>query len=109
MVGRYGDQAFTALPDAALVARVHDELAHIMGLAAPPLESHVQRWPRAMPQYTVGHQARLDRLDAAILPLPGLHVTGAAYRGVGIASCVANAGRIAKDVMAGLSDVRTAG
>lgn len=109
MVGRYGDQAFTALDDEQLVARVHEELARIMGMAAPPQEAHVQRWPRAMPQYTVGHQSRLDRIDAATTQLPGLHVTGAAYRGVGIASCVANAQRTAHDVVARLSSVRTAG
>jgi len=51
-----------------------------------------------MPQYLVGHQDRLDALEAATRHLPGLYLTGAAYRGVGLASCVANAKRLAQDV-----------
>jgi oxygen-dependent protoporphyrinogen oxidase len=51
-----------------------------------------------MPQYLVGHQGRLDALDVAVRHLPGLYLTGAAYRGVGLASCVADAKRTAQDV-----------
>ena len=103
MVGRYGDQGFAAMDDVELVARVHDELVRTMGMRAVPKEAHVQRWPRAMPQYTVGHQGRLDRLDRALDPVPGLHVTGAAYRGVGLASCVVQAERTARDLLVRLT------
>jgi protoporphyrinogen/coproporphyrinogen III oxidase len=99
MVGRYGDRRFVALDDDELVAAVHDELVCTMGMSAAPKEAHVQRWPRAMPQYTVGHQGRLDRLDRALGRVPGLHVTGAAYRGVGLASCVVQAERTAQDLL----------
>ena len=50
-VGRYGDERFVARDDAELVARVHDELVRTMGMSAVPKEAHVQRRPRAMPQY----------------------------------------------------------
>ena len=99
MVGRHGDRRFVALDDDELVAGVHDELVCTMGMSAAPKEAHVQRWPRAMPQYTVGHQGRLDRLDRALGRLPGLYVTGAAYRGVGLASCVVQAERTAQDLL----------
>lgn len=103
MVGRYGDRRFLAMDDEELVARVHAELVLTMGVRAAPREAHVQRWPRAMPQYTVGHQGRLDRLDRALDPVPGLHVTGAAYRGVGLASCVVQAERTARDLLVRLT------
>jgi oxygen-dependent protoporphyrinogen oxidase len=103
MVGRFGDQRFVAMDDEELVGRVHGELVRSMGMSALPKEAHVQRWPRAMPQYTVGHQDRLDELDAALGRLPGLHVTGAAFRGVGLASCVSQAERTAQDLLAGLA------
>ena len=99
MVGRYGDQRFVAMSDDELVDQVHDELTRTMGLTSTPTETYVQRWLRAMPQYTVGHQARLNRLDQALAQLPGLHVTGAAYRGVGVASCVSQARRTAESVL----------
>jgi protoporphyrinogen/coproporphyrinogen III oxidase len=107
MVGRHGDRRFTALTDAELVERVHAELALTMGLTAAPKEATVQRWPRAMPQYTVGHQARLERIDSDLANLPGLVVTGAAYRGVGVASCVSQGERTATDLLAWLDADRT--
>jgi oxygen-dependent protoporphyrinogen oxidase len=100
MVGRYGDDRFAALGDTQLTAAVHAELARTMGVATAPVQAEVWRWPRAMPQYTVGHQARLERVAAALATLPGLAVTGAGYRGVGVASCVADAQRAARDVAA---------
>jgi len=80
------------------VRRVHEELVEAMGLTTGPVQQSIQPWPRAMPQYLVGHQDRLDSLDSAIHHLPGLYLTGAAYRGVGLASCVADAKRTAQDV-----------
>jgi oxygen-dependent protoporphyrinogen oxidase len=58
----------------------------------------VNRWPKAMPQYTLGHLDRLTQLDAALSRYGGLVLTGAGYRGVGIPDCIregaAAAGRI---------------
>ena len=98
MVGRRGDGRWLSMDDDTLVRRVHGELVEAMGLTGGPVQQRIQRWPQAMPQYLVGHQDRLDMLDAALDHLPGLHLTGAAYRGVGLASCVADAERTARDV-----------
>jgi protoporphyrinogen/coproporphyrinogen III oxidase len=104
MVGRRGDRRWLDMDDETMVRHVHDELVDAMGLTADPVQQRIQRWPRAMPQYLVGHQDRLDALDAAIHHLPRLYLTGASYRGVGIASCVANAERTAKRVSQEVSE-----
>jgi oxygen-dependent protoporphyrinogen oxidase len=98
MVGRRGDRRWVDMDDDTMVRRVHDELVEAMGLTAVPDKQSIQRWPLAMPQYLVGHQDRLDALDTAINHLPGLYLTGASYRGIGLASCVADAKRTAQDV-----------
>lgn len=98
MVGRRGDRRWLDMDDQTLVGQVHGELVEAMGLSASPLHQSIKRWPQAMPQYLVGHQDRLTALDDALRDLPGLHLTGAAYRGVGLASCVADAKRTAQDV-----------
>jgi oxygen-dependent protoporphyrinogen oxidase len=103
MVGRRGDTRWLDMDEDTMVRRVHQELVEAMGLTAGPIHQSIQRWPKAMPQYLVGHQHRLDALDAATGHLPGLHLTGAADRGIGLASCVANAKRSARDVA---NDVR---
>jgi protoporphyrinogen/coproporphyrinogen III oxidase len=91
MVGRAGDSRWEAMSDDELVAGVRDGLARMLDLTAEPVDRLVQRWPAAMPQYVVGHADRLARLDAALEGVPGLVVTGAAYRGIGLAGCVAQA------------------
>ena len=96
MVGRDGDDRWASMTDAGLVAAVRADLARVMGLTAAPTESLVQRWPRGIPQYVVGHADRLDRIDALVPD--GLHLTGAGYRGSGLAACVASARRTAAAV-----------
>jgi protoporphyrinogen/coproporphyrinogen III oxidase len=50
----------------------------------------VFRWPRAMPQYTLGHLERLATIERRLAGWPGLFVAGNAYRGVGIPDCIAS-------------------
>lgn len=110
MVGRRGDTRWMSMDDETMVRRVHEELVESMGLTGGPVHHSVQRWPQAMPQYLVGHAGRLAALDAGLTHLPRLYLTGASYRGVGIASCVADAERkaqdVARDVSQPLADVR---
>ena len=106
MVGRRGDTRWLGMDDDALVRGVHEELVEAMGLTSGPIHQSIQRWPNGMPQYVVGHQNRLDAMKAALSHLPGLYLTGAAFRGVGLASCVADAERTAKEVTALLAGVQ---
>lgn len=99
--GRDGDDRPQELDDGALAARLHQEVAQIIGASEPPVVSRVDRWPHSFPQYDVGHGARVDAIDTALAAeAPGVTVAGAAYRGLGIASCVAQAGEAAARVTA---------
>ena len=109
LVGGNGDQSWSLLDDAVLVTRVHEELVEMMGLAAPPETTHVHRWPRALPQYTVGHRSRLEQVAEELRRLPGVHLTGAAYEGAGLANCVAQGERAAKAVLTELAPAAVAG
>lgn len=77
-----------ALSDEALLENVRAELRGIQGIEEDPVFHSIARWPNAMAQYTVGHQARMERLEAILETIPGLHVAGNAYRGIGIPDCV---------------------
>jgi oxygen-dependent protoporphyrinogen oxidase len=95
--GRFGDDRHLELDDAALVERLHAELSRAVDLrGAAPLEWRVDRWPRSFPQSEPGHLARVARIEAA-LP-PHVFVAGAAYRGVGVASCIRQAREVAERV-----------
>ncbi|MCY0940848.1 protoporphyrinogen oxidase [Streptomyces antarcticus] len=97
-VGRHGDEADLARDDADLVGVSLADLGAAVGLAARPVASTVTRWDGGLPQYPVGHLARVARIRDAVAALPGLAVCGALYDGVGIAACVASAHRAADAV-----------
>lgn len=96
-VGRIDDEKTLERDDADLVTASLDDLRAATGLAARPVASRVSRWRSALPQYEVGHAARVDRIRGA-LPA-GLAVCGALYDGVGIPACIASAHRAADELL----------
>jgi oxygen-dependent protoporphyrinogen oxidase len=79
-----------ALSDDALTEAARRELAALLGITAAPRLVRVHRHARAMPQYEVGHLARLRRIDDRVAAHRGLALAGNAYRGVGVPDCVAS-------------------
>lgn len=88
--GGAGDPRVLELSDAALGQLAHEEISAILGIRAAPDWFRVHRWPRAMPQYTLGHADRLARISAALGRHPGLQLAGAAYQGVGLPDAIAS-------------------
>jgi oxygen-dependent protoporphyrinogen oxidase len=74
--------------DDDVVATARAEILRIMGVDAKPIFTNIARWPRSMAQYTVGHGRRVERIEALAAGLPGLHLVGSAYHGIGIPDCV---------------------
>ncbi|KPI04568.1 protoporphyrinogen oxidase [Actinobacteria bacterium OV450] len=101
-VGRYGDEGDLGREDSELVDVSLRDLGEAVGLAARPVASTVTRWDGGLPQYPVGHLARVARIRDAVAALPGLAVCGALYDGVGIPACIASAGKAADVVTATL-------
>ncbi len=99
-VGGVGREAILQLDDDQLAGKVRAELSALCGIHAEPKYLEVNRWWKAMPQYTLGHLDRLTQLDAALSRYGGLVLTGAGYRGVGIPDCIrdgaAAAGRVVR-------------
>ena len=106
-VGRLGEEYVLQRSDEELVALAAADLRKAVGLEAPVVGSLVTRWGGGLPQYAVGHLGRIDRVEAAIAEQPGLAVCGAAYRGVGIAACVASGSKAATRVQAHLDALAT--
>ena len=76
--------------DDELIDRTHTTFARLLGLDRRPHLARVYRWERANPQHNVGHLARVAAIEARLGRCPGLFVTGAGFRGVGIPDCVAD-------------------
>ena len=91
-VGRYRGEAELQRPDDELTAAVVADVADLLQLARPePLDTRLVRWGGALPQYLVGHVARVDAVRAADSDVPGLALAGAAFRGVGVPACIRDA------------------
>lgn len=104
-VGRYGESEILGRDDAGLVALSRRDLRTATGLSAEPVATRVTRWDDGLPQYPVGHHARVARIRAHLAALPGLAVCGAAYDGVGIPACVASAHAAVEKLGADLTGV----
>jgi oxygen-dependent protoporphyrinogen oxidase len=85
--GAGNDQAL-AESDESLIATARQELGRIVGLTATPIFTMVSRWPKSMAQYVVGHADRLKQIEARTAAIPGLHLAGNAYSGIGIPDCI---------------------
>jgi oxygen-dependent protoporphyrinogen oxidase len=87
-LGGMDDGGVLSESDDAITAAVLRELHEIVGFDAQPLFRRIFRWPRSMAQYTVGHPQRLAEIEARAAAIPGLHLAGNAYQGIGIPDCI---------------------
>jgi oxygen-dependent protoporphyrinogen oxidase len=97
-VGGSMNEELVSLSDEEMVKMVREELKDIMGIDAEPTLSKVFRFHKSMPQYTIGHEEKVSRIEQAVDKHDGLFLTGSAYRGIGISDCVHNGEITAKKV-----------
>jgi oxygen-dependent protoporphyrinogen oxidase len=82
-----------------LAIEVDAELKQLMHYTADPVEWRTAVWDRAMAQYPVGHARIVAQIRARETAIPGLHLVGNAYEGIGIPDCI----RIARDAVGRLT------
>jgi protoporphyrinogen/coproporphyrinogen III oxidase len=85
--------------DSTMEKNVRQELASLLGVTAQPRLARIWRHPNSMPQYHVGHQSRIERVEAGLAKYPGLALAGSAYHGVGISDCVRTGEEAAEKVI----------
>ncbi|WP_419933138.1 protoporphyrinogen oxidase [Candidatus Poriferisodalis sp.] len=108
-VGRDDDDRHMRLDDTELLDTVLAELsslAPLRGLREPGAVGawRVSRWPQSLPQYRPGHGHLVERIEEALAQeMPGVFVTGAAYRGLGVPACIRQGNEAAAKVTAHLA------
>jgi protoporphyrinogen/coproporphyrinogen III oxidase len=85
--------------DVTIIENVRAELASLLGVTAEPFFTRLWRHPASMPQYVVGHDARVKRIETALHKFPTLALAGSAYHGVGISDCVRSGEEAAEKVV----------
>jgi oxygen-dependent protoporphyrinogen oxidase len=109
MVGGSTDPEAAGLADGRLLDLVRAELGRLLGVRGRPVLEEIVRWPRAIPQYEIGHPARVRALEEELERLPGLLVAGNALHGIAFsraASAGFERGKRAARLMAGRPSVR---
>src|SRR4051794_7262625 len=93
-VGRFRDEAQLQRDDDDLTAAVVADVADLLQLDRPqPVQTALQRWGGGLPQYQVGHPARVAAIRSAVAAVPGLAIAGPALGGVGAPACIRDAHR----------------
>ena len=80
------------------MASIRAELRVAQGIEAAPVFQRIVRWDRAIPQYHVGHLARVARIERLAARHPGLFLGGNAYHGVALNDCTEQALLVAERI-----------
>lgn len=99
-VGGAYDPAALETSDEHIARAVFEDLAARLSITGSPAFARVYRWPRATAQHDVGHLDVVAEIEARLAALPGLFLTGSAFRGSGIPDVVADARQVAASAAA---------
>jgi len=97
-VGGTTDPAAAKLSPENLATLVHREISSILSIQREPIFSNVTIWPRALPEYSLGHADRLSAVATLLKNYPGIWLTGNYLRGPAIGTCVEQALATAEEV-----------
>jgi oxygen-dependent protoporphyrinogen oxidase len=105
MVGGWRNGATVALDEEELEVMVLDMMEKAVGGRGKVHFRRFVRHPQAIPLYLLGHGQRLAAIEERLERLPGIYLTGNAFRGVALNDCTREAlriaGRIEKDWLNG--------
>ena len=79
------------------------ELKEILGLTADPRFARTFRWDRAMAQYETGHLDRVAEMEKIIAAMPGFHIVGNSFHGIGVPDCIKSARLAVEQITSGVS------
>jgi len=91
--------------DEVVTQNVFAELKDWLQVTGNPMFTQLERYPRALPQYSVGHLTRILRVEERLFRHKGLALAGNWQYGVGIPDCIESGERAADALAAHLSRV----
>lgn len=99
-VGGQRDPQLVGLPDDEIMRVIREELSDLIGARGSAHACAVSRWPRAIPQYVLGHLERIRFAHDAELASPGLFLCASYRGGVAVGDCIKSAHACATAVAA---------
>jgi oxygen-dependent protoporphyrinogen oxidase len=89
-----------ALDEDAMVDAARRDLQQLLGITESPIFAHVEKWPRSMAQYHLGHIERVGRIGQQLNAYPTLILAGNAFDGAGIPDCIRSGETAADQILA---------
>lgn len=89
LLGGAVDPSVAAFSEEEVVALVRRDLERLLGIRSAPIFRHVVAWPRAIPQYEIGHLQRAAAIESAVAAAPGIFLAGNGLRGISFARAAA--------------------
>lgn len=105
-IGGATDPDIMNLHEENIAAIVTEENSRILGITGPPVEVAVWRYPRALPQYNLGHGHIVEAIRDAERASPGLFFAGNYLEGPAVGKCVENGFQTAEAVSKYLQTAR---
>jgi oxygen-dependent protoporphyrinogen oxidase len=99
-VGGVRQPALARLDETEIADLALAEHTALLGASACPEAVRIKYWPQAIPQYTLGHAARITHVENAELEFPGLFFCANYRGGVSIGDCIKSADRATREVAA---------
>jgi len=90
-IGGYKDEKLAEQSESDILNMVREEFSDLFGIRAHPVVSRVYRWIKGNPQYDVGHMTRVEKMEELTSSIPGLHLAGSSYHGIGMPDCIKSA------------------
>jgi len=84
------------LETAALLARAMPDLRDLLGVTGDPVFTHHTFWPKAIPQYNLGHERFLEPLSRIEVKHPGLFIGSNARDGISLPDCLKSGAEVAR-------------
>jgi oxygen-dependent protoporphyrinogen oxidase len=93
------DPELVGWDEARIATTLIAELRALLDLRGDPAFQLVRRWPRAIPQYEVGHGRFVERAKEIEAALPGLRLAGNYLGGISVPDCIGNATALAEEML----------
>jgi oxygen-dependent protoporphyrinogen oxidase len=99
MVGGTVDPEIALLPGSRLRELVYQELLRLLQIRARPVFEYSTLWPRAIPQYHLGHLDRVKTIEQELGRLPGLFLAGNSLYGIPFGKAAAQGAKVGEAAM----------
>jgi oxygen-dependent protoporphyrinogen oxidase len=98
------DPALVAASDEEVWRVMEGDLGRALGIQGEPVFRRLERWPRAIPQYQLGHGRFVELAAALERELPGIRLAGNWIGGVSVPDSIERGAGVAERMLAAVTE-----